>query len=577
MEKNKITVDIIKKRIKENLRRTRKATSFNHNNQSEIEEMYEIPIYTHSELTNKFSRWLFKVGTRYADNIKSIPIVSGFADSFYWKLTKEKNNLSIRLDDILKYENRAFITVVYKTILRRNPDPERMNFYINAYKTLEKNKVEIINDILTSPEGKAKGIKVLGLRKALFIVKLKKSIKGIPLLGRLAQLVYTTWNISDYIVILQKQATISRIEIEDIQSRLASIDDIYSKINDINTQLSSIGDLSNQVQSIQFRLGSIDDIFSQINDINSQLSSISDLSNQIQGITNKLTMIDSLKNQVENYNHELQQLGHLYHDLNRNHINYRQEVAYLSRKLHLINNELKDIYAIGKDEAGKKIAKIDVDSYKYSAFENLYRGSRNEIKERQRQYVNYIRKAYEESQGDYLLDVGCGRGEFLELLKEINIPAAGIDINDAMIEKCRKYGLNVKESDILEFLNRLSDDALTGITAFQVIEHLSVDYLSEFINLSFQKIKHGGIIILETINPSTFIAMKPFWMDLSHVRPIPSETLSFLTEYAGFRDISIKFSSQVPDKFRLKGTDENIKILNEILFGYQNYAVIGWK
>jgi len=542
MKENRITVDIIKKRIKENLRKPGKAISLNRNNQttdtpnSEVEGMHEFPSYTCGDFTNKFSRWFFKVGTRYANIIKPIPILSGFADSIYWKLVKEKDSLSIKLNDLLKYDNKAFITVVYKTILMRNPDLEGMNFYISAYKTFEESKVEIIKEILTSAEGKAKGIKVLGLKKALFIVKLKKFIKGIPFLGRFAQWLYTTWNIYDLVVTLQKQVTISRIEIEDIQPRLTSIDDI-----------------------------------------NTQLSSLNDLSNQVQVITNKLKMIDTFKDEISTYHQELMDLSHLYHELNRNYINYRQEVAYLSKKLRLINNELKDIYAICKDEAGKRIAKINVDSYKYSAFENLYRGSRNEIKERQRQYVNYIRKAYEKSQGDYLLDVGCGRGEFLELLKEINIPAAGIDINDAMIEECRKYGLNVKVSDIPEYLNNTPNNSLIGISAFQVVEHLPVDYLSEFINLSFQKIKEGGVIILETINPSTLMAMKYFWMDLSHVRPIPGETLKFLTENAGFRDISIKFSSPVPDQFKLTGDDDNIKKLNEMLFGYQDYTVAGWR
>jgi O-antigen chain-terminating methyltransferase len=579
MNENKITSDNIKKRIKENLRKSRDIISINDDKLSTdppYNKGKEIPLYPPTYSTSKFKRMLYKFGIRYADIIKSIPVVNKFAKSISLNYFNGKYKASVRLYDLLKYNGKGFITIVYKTILERDPDPEGMVFYLNACKMMM-SKVEIINDILISPEGKTKGIKVLGIKKALFFKKIKKSIISIPILGRIAQLIWILWNISSYISNLQKETTISLIEIEGIQSKLASMENIHSRIDDIIAQLSVLQDLPDQVQGIQSKLASMKNIHSRIDDIIAQLSVLQDLPDQVQGIQSKQEMYDDLENQLATNKQELEDLRYLYGDLNKNYTDYRQNVAYLNRKLHLINHELKDIYDIGKDETGKRIATIDIDSYKYLAFENLYRGSRDEIKERQRQYVDYIKKAYEQSQGDYMLDAGCGRGEFLELMQEANIPAVGIDINDEILEDCRKYGLNAKVSDILEYLGSISNNSLVGLSAFQVVEHLSVDYLSEFIELSFQKIKKGGVIILETINPSTFIAMKYFWMDLSHIRPIPNETLRFLIENSGFRDISTKFSSPVPDQFKLTGDDNNIKKLNELLYGYQDYALIGWK
>lgn len=256
---------------------------------------------------------------------------------------------------------------------------------------------------------------------------------------------------------------------------------------------------------------------------------------------------------------------------------YKMESSYLDRKLGIINHELKKHGSLKNGDLIKDLPKISLDEIRYLFFENKYRGSREDIKERQKQYLGFVLKARDNANGDFVLDIGCGRGEFLELLDENSIPARGIDTNEGMVEVCRNRSLDVDKSDALEFLNALPDNSLIGLTAFQVVEHLPVEYLVEFIKTSFQKIHDGGVIILETINPYSVLAMKYFWMDPTHVKPIPPDTLKFLMDIAGFRNIEVKFLSPVSDELRLTGGDRNTKLLNDLLFGHQDYAVIGWK
>jgi O-antigen chain-terminating methyltransferase len=162
-------------------------------------------------------------------------------------------------------------------------------------------------------------------------------------------------------------------------------------------------------------------------------------------------------------------------------------------------------------------------------------------------------------------------------LSEHNIPVKGIDINEENINICSEFGLNAELADALTYLKSVKNNSLIGITAFQVVEHLNNDYLIELIKVSFQKIKEGGIIVLETANPLSLYSLRNFYIDLTHRNPIPSDTLKFLVEAAGFVNVKVDFSSPVPDEIKLSGNDDNVKKLNDLLFGYQEYAIIANK
>ena len=216
----------------------------------------------------------------------------------------------------------------------------------------------------------------------------------------------------------------------------------------------------------------------------------------------------------------------------------------------------------------RKPLKVNEDEA-YLLLENTFRGTEVDITKRQKKYLPYVVDAFKNSRRDkYFLDVGCGRGEFLRLLKNSGIPAKGIEINTAICEKLKSEGLDVELIDANEFLDRLEDASLIGISAIQVPEHFAMDYLKRFLKLASQKIIEGGIIILESINPKCSFALANFYIDPTHIKPLPPELLSFLLERYGFIDLKIFYSSPCHQAFRVKDCPEH---------NYMDYALIGRK
>lgn len=222
-----------------------------------------------------------------------------------------------------------------------------------------------------------------------------------------------------------------------------------------------------------------------------------------------------------------------------------------------------------------------LEDWRYAGFENRFRGYEEEVKKQQAYFLPYF------TEGGLVLDLGCGRGEFLEMLQEKGIEAVGIDINDAMVETCRKKGLNCQKGDLLEKLAEYEDSTLGGIFSSQVVEHLPTQYLSRMLELAYFKLGPSAPLILETVNPtSVFSFVQIYLLDFSHQKPIHPQALKFLLESAGFEKAEIKYSSpleeerlqELPTQDDLTATlNQNIDKLNKLLYAPANYAVIGHK
>ncbi len=180
----------------------------------------------------------------------------------------------------------------------------------------------------------------------------------------------------------------------------------------------------------------------------------------------------------------------------------------------------------------------DLDAYKYLGFEDAFRGSQQEIRRRLEEYVPLFA-----GQSD-VLDIGCGRGEFLDLLRAAGISARGLDLNHEMVEESRRRGLDVAEGDALGYLQGLPDASLGGLFAAQVVEHLPPDYLMRLLETAAHKLRPGAVVVLETINPACWLAFfESYIRDLTHVRPLHPETLQYLLRVSGFTDVSIAFKA----------------------------------
>jgi O-antigen chain-terminating methyltransferase len=230
-----------------------------------------------------------------------------------------------------------------------------------------------------------------------------------------------------------------------------------------------------------------------------------------------------------------------------------------------------------------------LDAYKYVGFEDQFRGSREAIRERLSSYLPFF-----DGRTD-VLDVGCGRGEFLDLLAGRGIPARGIDLNHEMAEVCRARGLDVAEADAVGYLAALPDASLGGLFAAQVVEHLEPGYLLRFLELAFHKLRPGGRIVLETLNPACWVAFfESYIRDITHAWPLHPETLAYLMTASGFTRVDIEFRSPVPEQDRLHpvalpaGADAalvdlaeafngNVEKLNARMFTFMDYAAVGEK
>ncbi len=171
----------------------------------------------------------------------------------------------------------------------------------------------------------------------------------------------------------------------------------------------------------------------------------------------------------------------------------------------------------------------------YRAFEEKYRGSRENIKKRQEIYLPFILPLHKNSPEGMVFDIGCGRGEWLELMREHDIPAKGVDLDEGMLEAGLSLELDMVKGDGVAFLRNAEDESAIAITSFHVVEHISFDQLQDLVSEAHRVLKPGGVLILETPNPENIrVASETFYLDPTHTKPIPSGLLSFVTQYYGY-------------------------------------------
>ena len=207
----------------------------------------------------------------------------------------------------------------------------------------------------------------------------------------------------------------------------------------------------------------------------------------------------------------------------------------------------------------------------YFAFESRMRGSVDAIRERQRRYVDDFRDAAP------VLDIGCGRGELLTLLREAGVEARGIDADADMVAFARGESLDVEQADLLEYLERVDAGSLGGIFMGQVVEHLPPAVLVRSLELAAQTLRPGGVLVAETINPLSPIALRNYYADLTHAQPLVPETLELLARQSGFAETELRFLNEPAD--RLTEPDDpviaaNVRRLNELIFAPLDYALV---
>jgi glycosyltransferase involved in cell wall biosynthesis/SAM-dependent methyltransferase len=196
------------------------------------------------------------------------------------------------------------------------------------------------------------------------------------------------------------------------------------------------------------------------------------------------------------------------------------------------------------DESGRRalgFRDAHLDATGYRGFEDIFRGDEQEVRQGQERYVEMLRDC------DWVLDLGCGRGELLDALRDAGIRGRGVDLDEGMVARCREKGHDVDLADAATALGRYEDGTVPAVFAAQVVEHLSADQLSELLTLCVAKLAPGGVAILETVNPHNPAALKAFWTDTTHHHPLFPEVLLAHCRLAGFASGDVRFPVESGD------------------------------
>lgn len=188
----------------------------------------------------------------------------------------------------------------------------------------------------------------------------------------------------------------------------------------------------------------------------------------------------------------------------------------------------------------------------YRAFEERYRGSREVIKDRVKAYFPFVEPLLVAYPSAPAVDLGCGRGEWLELLFASGFEPLGIDLDKEMLRACEERGLPVVQGDALAYLSALPDESQAVVSAFHVVEHITFEQLRTLVVEALRVLKPGGLLIMETPNPENIVvATQNFYLDPTHQRPIPSILLAFVAEYTGFfrvKTLRLQESKEIVDR-----------------------------
>ncbi len=231
-------------------------------------------------------------------------------------------------------------------------------------------------------------------------------------------------------------------------------------------------------------------------------------------------------------------------------------------------------------DAVARIPGTGVDAwYTEDAFTRAFRGLPSDIRDRYRDLAELFVGCAP------VADLGFGRGEFLELLRDLNVESSGVEVDDELVSAARSRGLAVEQGGAVEYLQSVPDGSLGGIVMIQVIEHLTPQHVVDVVKLAADKLRSGGRAVVETVNPtSLYTYAHAFWVDPTHTRPVHPNFLRFLFEEAGFSKVERVDRSPVDadeslemlpgDDDLTKRLNANFDRINALLFGPQDYAIV---
>ena len=478
------------------------------------------------------------------------------------------------INDLLGFHDETFIKNAYKVILKREPDDSGFARYLENLRSGRYSKIDILRSLRFSPEGQKANVSIAGLGKLSYLRKLYRvPVAGYLLrmvvgIGRLpvlimnhrrleshtaAQLERVAAHVNDasrhFADANRKQADLSRRQFETVQDQLNELKSTLRQ--QIDSLISEQGKLAQAQHALRA------DLYARFDEPNAYARESRDLQER------HAAELQALKVKLE------QTVEDLIERLQSSKMDIAQQETRLA---HLFDGTSTPAIAprveIPRDEEDHLLDSL------YFSLEGTLRGTPEQIKEETKIYLPVLQNAGISAD---ILDVGCGRGEWLTVLKEAGFEARGIDHNRIVVQQCRELSLEVVEGEALEYLGALANESLSAVTAFHFAEHLPLKALVRFLDEAGRTLRPGGLLILETPNPENLLVGScNFYLDPTHKNPIPIPTMQLLLEARGFVCQEVMRLHPVASA-KIEVKDQLTSHLNHFLYGPMNYAVVARK
>ena len=530
------------------------------------------------------------------------------------------------VNDLLKFHGEDFVRNSYRALLLREPDSAGMTEHLQSLATGRFNKIDVLSSLHYSPEGQRSGVTVEGLSTPATIRRLGR----VPVLGYLIRMIIAVLRLPSSV---QYQNQFEQYSLS-LQQRIVDHQnqnhrDLTNTLSQLAAEMSETAQtVTKQQQAIELALRQHEELAARHNELagwhNELTAWHTDLANTLgprfdearryvdDSAARLATQTQELRDQHQAISNRqdadkqelLGQQQQLSSEQITKHEQLRSELAEQVTKQQQLRSEIDEqLQQFAKrqqrahDELAAQEARLGVlleevnrnadpsssfaqlaaeesdhllDGF-YASFEDQFRGERDEVRRRLEVYVPTLKEA--QITGD-VLDIGCGRGEWLQLLESEGIKAQGVDRNRVFVDECRRAGLIVTEADALTHLRSLPSESLNAITSFHLVEHLPFETLIKLLDEMVRTLKRGGLLILETPNPENLLVGGcNFYADPTHRHPIPSQTLQFLLESRGLHDIKI-LKLRPWDEARIEGDSEIIKRFNDMFYSAPDYGII---
>lgn len=527
------------------------------------------------------------------------------------------------VNDLLKFHGEDFVRNSYRALLLREPDSAGMTEHLQSLATGRFNKIDVLASLHNSPEGQRSGVTVAGLSTPATIRRLGR----VPVLGYVVRVIIAVLRLpssvqyqnqfEQYSLSLQQRIVDHQNQNQiDLSNRLAQLaaemletaqtatkqqqaielalrqhgeltarhNELAAHHNDLANTLDprfdearryvddSAARLATQTQELRDQQQAISnrqdadkqEILGQQQQLSSeQITRHEQLRAELGSqLAEQVTKQQQLRSEIDEQLQQFAQRQQRAHD----------ELAAQEARLRILLEEVNRNADTSSSFAQVAAEESDhlLDGF-YASFEDQFRGERDEVRRRLEVYVPTLKEA--QITGD-VLDIGCGRGEWLQLLETEGIKAQGVDRNRVFVDECRRAGLTVTEADALTHLRTLPAESLNAITSFHLVEHLPFETLIKLLDEMVRTLKRGGLLILETPNPENLLVGGcNFYTDPTHQHPIPSQTLQFLLESRGLHDIKI-LKLRPWDEARIEGDSEIIKRFNDMFYSAPDYGII---